>query len=160
MLLSSVMYMVKWCDDEKKKRDGIIELLDFIRRAKYELCENRKQSILFLEEQKERMRIWNLQEIRSSLCRMEYHMGEKAWAHYVGKQIKNIRYSEEEEFWMKEIGNGIFGKMIEENKELLGKCEVELQSLYQNRKQKEEEKRKLAIPMVLLSTIMLLIIMI
>ena len=50
--------------------------------------------------------------------------------------------------------------MIEENKELLGKCEVELQSLYQNRKQKEEEKRKLAIPMVLLSTIMLLIIMI
>ena len=61
---------------------------------------------------------------------------------------------------MKKIGNGIFGKMIEENKELLGKCEVELQSLYQNRKQKEEEKRKLAIPMVLLSTIMLLIIMI
>ena len=82
--------MVKWCEDEKKKRDGIIELLDFIRRAKYELCENRKQSILFLEEQKERMRIWNLQEIRSSLCRMEYDMGEKAWAHYVGKQIKNI----------------------------------------------------------------------
>ena len=30
MLLSSVMYMVKWCDDEKKKRDGIIELLDYI----------------------------------------------------------------------------------------------------------------------------------
>ena len=65
--------------------------------------------VYFSEEQKERMRIWNLQEIRSSLCRMEYDMGEKAWAHY-GEADKNIRYSEEEEFWMKEIGNGIFGK--------------------------------------------------
>ena len=155
--------LCNWIKLQKERQNRLEELIQFVHKSVYAMKEEKVRVIDFFVkyyDANNNLLGNTLYEIATRLQWHIYPSGQEVWAEVF--QEKKEEWMLEEEMFesILRVGNGFFGRSREENICILRKWLNEIELLQKKGKEKEEQERKVWIPVGMLSGMMIIILFI
>ena len=155
--------LYSWVKMQKERQQRLEELIQFVHKSVFAMEEEKVRVIDFFEKYHEINNTLLGNTLYEIAMRLQWHVypsGQEVWEEVL---------REKKEEWMLEdvmfqsvlqVGNGFFGRSKEENICVLRKWLNEIEALQKKGKEKEEQERKVWIPVGMLGGMMIIILFI
>ena len=155
--------LYSWVSLQKERQARLEEMIQFIYKSTYAMETEKVRVIEFFEKyykENDTLLGNTLHEIAERLRLHVYPSGQEVWEE-VFQEKRKVWILEEEMFEsILRVGSGFFGRSREENIGILRKWLKEIERIQKKGKEKEEQERKVWIPVGMLGGLMIIILFI
>lgn len=162
IMLGTIGILLGWEEQQLARIRYLQEFYQLFRKGKYALVGRRQKCVDFFKEyQSAQEEVTEAcAQIAEKLMHHEVAFGDMAWKSVWEEYMEQFHFSREEKEMVYLSGMAFFGKSMEEVDELFGIYQKQYEELMEKEKQVHQEKKKVVVPVGVLSGIMLIILLI
>lgn len=162
IIFGTVGVLLAWEEQQCMKRRYLQEMYQMFRKGKYALVGQQMRCTEFFKEYHSSVK--EIEQACKSICKKllehEVSSGEQAWKAVWEEMMLPYHFSKEEREVVRMSGAAFFGKNLKETEELFTIYQKQYEYLVNQRKEVYREKRRVVLPVGMLSGIMLIILFI